>query len=113
MTFIGDSLYRWHLERRWQETRQQQDTSGIGAFGRRDGPSPAAYRSNTASALAVISLGLRAEGPATCGVSTTLGRSYSGLVADSPSVEQAAGAAGQRGGQAGRDAEDEVVVAGK
>jgi hypothetical protein len=34
-----------------------------------------------------------------------------GLVADSPLVEKAAGVAGQRGGQAGGDAEDEVAVA--
>jgi hypothetical protein len=33
-----------------------------------------------------------------------------GLAADSPPVEQAAGVAGQRGGQAGGDAEGEVVV---
>ena len=36
-----------------------------------------------------------------------------GFAADSPSVEQAAGVAGQRGGQAGGNAEDEVVVAAR
>ena len=35
------------------------------------------------------------------------------LVADPPAVEQAAGVAGQRGGQAGGDAEDEVAVAAR
>jgi hypothetical protein len=34
-----------------------------------------------------------------------------GLVIDSPFVEEAAGVAGQRGGQAGGHADDEVVVA--